>query len=160
DHGQDVAVVIEEAARADGTRGNRRLPPEDSFAEPAGGFLHYSIHFLKKPSLALWCFWKGCSLLFCGVFRGLPVVGSLDDEDIFLVLLRHEMQVVPQIVQAAVPKQIIRLSDHIVWHVIRVELVEKVLGPFLVAAPVNVDHDARVWTVARPGSNAGDPSFE
>ena len=77
-----------------------------------------------------------------------------------MVGLGHERQVLPQIEQAAVPPRIIRLSDHVIVHVIAVELVEELTGGRLVSAFVDVDHDARARLIGPPCFDPGDPRLD
>src|ERR1035438_6282974 len=86
------------------TRRIRALPPTWRIEDRA-------VHRLKKLLLAGGSFWPRRRLPY--VFRGTPVVCRLDYNDVFVVRLCHELQILCQLVDTAVPPRIVGLADDI-----------------------------------------------
>src|SRR6266567_5123005 len=144
-HREGIAGVVKKTPGPE-RPSDRGFPPKQTFAEAIGSFLHNTIYFFEKLLLSFRRFWKRSGPLL--IFGGHPVVSGLHDKDIFLVLTRHEKHVLAEIIQAAVPPGIVRLPNHVIIHMIGMEFVEKILGPNLVAAAVDVDHDPRMRCIS------------
>ena len=101
---------------------------------------------------------RGTGRTACDIRWG-PAVGHFHEEDVFLVFVGHEGQVLAQVEQAAVPPGVVRLADHVVVDVVRIEPVKERLGAVPVCAAVDVDHDPRRGPSPRPASTPRMPAF-
>ncbi len=58
------------------------------------------------------------------------------------------------------PPRVIRLADHVVFDVVRLEPVKELLGAAPVAAAVDMNHNPRSRAVTPAGFNAPDAGFQ
>jgi len=131
---KSVATFIKKPPRRQPPR-DRRLPPEDSLAQPSGSFLHDPIDLFEKLFLTLRSFREGPGSLF--ILGWHPVISGLHNENGFFVLLGHEDHVFAEIIQASVPPGIKRLPDHVELDMVRSDLVEELLGLDLVTTLID-----------------------
>src|ERR1035441_4632626 len=111
DDRQRIALVIKETATPQRPAAHSRLPPEDTHHPPTRRIQERANHRPQKLHLAGGSFGPRRKLPY--VFSGAPVVRRLDNNDVLVVRFGHELQIIRQLVDTAVPPRIVRLADYI-----------------------------------------------